>query len=279
MLNTEKLINYLPNNLSQEVIDNINKLEFLPVKQRYNIIGKKFNRLLVLGKGPSIQTSSKTFGQWWCLCDCGNIILVRHNNLTSNNTKSCGCLNNEIRKNNIKKATEKTKLDLSNKKFGKLLALKPTNERKNNSIIWECVCDCGRIHKVSASALNSHRVESCGCLSFISKGNLKIKEILQNSSIDFIQEKTFETCKFLDSNAYARFDFYINNEFLLEFDGIQHYKEQDNYFKDSLQKIQEHDSFKNEWCKKNNIPLKRIPYTEIDNITLENIMGDKYLIL
>ena len=38
------------------------------------------------------------------------------------------------------------------------------------------------------------------------------------------------------------------------------------------------DAIKNEWAIKNNIPLVRIPYWERDNITLEMIMGDQYLI-
>jgi len=38
------------------------------------------------------------------------------------------------------------------------------------------------------------------------------------------------------------------------------------------------DKEKNEYALSNNIPLVRIPYWERDNITLEMIMGDKYLV-
>ena len=38
------------------------------------------------------------------------------------------------------------------------------------------------------------------------------------------------------------------------------------------------DTIKNNYAFNHNIPLVRIPYTERDNITLEMIMGDKYLI-
>lgn len=62
MLNYEKIKNYLPNNLSNEIINQINNLEFFPVKSRYDITGKKFNRLIVLGKGPNIITATKTYG-------------------------------------------------------------------------------------------------------------------------------------------------------------------------------------------------------------------------
>lgn len=51
-----------------------------------------------------------------------------------------------------------------------------------------------------------------------------------------------------------------------------------NFFKDSLEKRQAHDHIKNEYAKSHNIPLVRIPYTELDNISLDMIMGDKFLI-
>ena len=35
---------------------------------------------------------------------------------------------------------------------------------------------------------------------------------------------------------------------------------------------------KNQWCRKNNIPLKRIPYWELNNITINNIMDDTFLV-
>lgn len=35
---------------------------------------------------------------------------------------------------------------------------------------------------------------------------------------------------------------------------------------------------KNQYAKDKNIPLIRIPYTEINNLSLEHILGDKFLI-
>lgn len=256
-----------------------NNLEIIPDNSGF--VGQIFNHLTVIARGPNyISPKGHKTSQWWCQCDCDehNIILVRRNNLTSNNTKSCGCQNTKERKINIQKATEATKLDLTNLVFGELIALNPTEERKNNSIVWNCLCSCGKNHLVSAKDLNSHRIESCGCVKE-SKGIRLIKKLLDENNVLYTTEKTFENCRFEDTNQLARFDFYIDNKFLLEFDGVQHFKEADlNYFKDNLQKRQEHDNFKNQWCRKNNIPLKRIPYTDLNKITIESIMGDKYLL-
>ena len=78
------------------------------------------------------------------------------------------------------------------------------------------------------------------------------------------------------------FDFSILNDDnkvirLIEFDGEQHYEEV-SLFRDGLEEIQRRDKEKNEWATIHNIPLVRIPYWERDNITLDMILGDKYLI-
>lgn len=81
---------------------------------------------------------------------------------------SCGCYNKEV---NLKKP-----VDITKKKFGKLVALKPTNNRDkdNGSIIWECKCDCGNISYVAEYRLKKGAVRSCGCLGKEnSKKNMK----------------------------------------------------------------------------------------------------------
>ena len=37
-------------------------------------------------------------------------------------------------------------------------------------------------------------------------------------------------------------------------------------------------AIKNEWCKNNNIPLIRIPYTKLGNIKFEDLFGNEYLV-
>ena len=56
-------------------------------------------------------------------------------------------------------------LDLTNKKFGKLTAIKIVGSKHGNKI-WECQCDCGNICTSIAKELKNGHKKSCGC-SFV----------------------------------------------------------------------------------------------------------------
>ena len=64
-------------------------------------------------------------------------------------------------------------VDISNKKFGKLLAVKRCTNMSGKTA-WECKCDCGNITFVTTSNLTCNRIRSCGCL--------KIKQLLERST-------------------------------------------------------------------------------------------------
>lgn len=93
-------------------------------------------------------------------------------------------------------------------------------------------------------------------------------------------KKTFNSCRFPETNRLGYFDFYINNQFLLEYDGPQHFSYSESGWDnlDYFLNITKKDNFKNKWCKENNIPLKRIPYWKLKNLTIEDIMGDNFLL-
>ena len=63
----------------------------------------------------------------------------------------------------------------------------------------------------------------------------------------FEQQKTFNTCRFIDTNALAKFDFWVNNSYFIEFDGKQHYEYSDCDWntEEKFLKTVEHDNFKN----------------------------------
>ena len=54
--------------------------------------------------------------------------------------------------------------DLSGKRFGRLIVLEPTDEMRQDNVVWKCLCDCGKICRVITSSLNRGHTKSCGCL-------------------------------------------------------------------------------------------------------------------
>lgn len=231
-----------------------------------DLTNKQFSYLTVLEKTDKRGSDRSII--WKCKCKCGKIVEVNGSNLRSGHTKSCGCIKKD-HPNRVYKGK-----DISNQSFGLLTALEPTKERKRNgSIVWKCRCRCGNIKYASEHALTQKLVQSCGCLS--SKGERKITDLLQEHNIIFEREKKFSNCVSSLTNSQYRFDFWVNNAYIIEFDGGQHffYKEGSGWnTKEHLQKTQFSDKEKNKWCKENNIPIIRIPYTHYDNLCIEDLL-------
>ena len=74
-------------------------------------------------------------------------------------------------------------------------------------------------------------------------------------------EKRFDDCK---NKGLLPFDYYIPEVGCIEVDGQLHfYSRGDN--KNDLLQVQTNDRIKTEYCRKNNIPLLRLPYWEIED--------------
>lgn len=209
------------------------------------------------------------------VCDCGNWQILEAANFRQE--KTIQCINCSLSKLTTMK-------DISGKIFGQLQAIKPTDKRsKDGSVYWLCQCiDCGHqqiVNKISLRESLSHLCAVCGEKS---KGEYKIATLLKNHNITFEKEKTFNNCIFPDTKAHARFDFYVNNQYIIEVDGQHHFfpikygpNISDKQAQKLYQKVLEHDRFKNEYCFTHNIPIIRIPYISLDNLTYEDIIIDK----
>lgn len=244
-----------------------------------DLTGKKFGRLTVLYRDPNKDKSRQA--RWICKCECGNIKSYLSSALRNGGTVSCGCYGQEkrteaIRKsekvlNQCKNMTNQNKQYLVGKRFGKLIVLEETDLRKGTNIIWKCQCDCGNIHYTTTNSLNKGDTKSCGCIK--SYGELIIGQLLNNNNISFIKEYQFEDCIFPDTKQKARFDFYVNNQYLIEFDGIQHYQE--TPFFGEFENLKYRDKIKNNYCILKNIPLIRIPYSHINDIIIDDLILEK----
>lgn len=227
-----------------------------------DLTGKTFNRLTVLKRAEENKGGKPA---WVCQCECGNIVTVAGGHLRSGHTQSCGCIQKE-------KARQTNFKDIAGQRFGKLIALRNTGSNEHGSAMWECKCDCGNILTVRGMDLRNGHTKSCGCIS--SFGEEKITKLLQDANLNYEIQKTFPSCKFEDTQALAKFDFYVNNKYLIEYDGKQHFSFTscgwDN--EDNFNKIIAHDKYKNNWCIINDIPLIRIPYTQYNNLCIQDLL-------
>lgn len=77
----------------------------------------------------------------------------------------------------------KNTLDLTNKRFERLLVIKPTKDRRKGLVIWECLCDCGNLCYIVSADLIHGSTRSCGCLRFGS--------IVRNNTKCFLNKKSW----------------------------------------------------------------------------------------
>lgn len=68
---------------------------------------------------------------------------------------------NPIKSNNLRGMQS----NLTGKTFGKLIAIRSTDLRYNNQVVWECICTCdNRTVLVRSSSLTNGDTTSCGCV-------------------------------------------------------------------------------------------------------------------
>ena len=110
-----------------------------------------------------------------------------------------------------------------------------------------------------------------------SRGEIKIEEILREAGLNFTMEQSFEGLN--SSNGRPlRFDFAVfdddgNIDFLIEYQGRQHYEPSSKFGgKRGFYQQQFNDNKKRRFCALHDITLIEIPYTEENLISYDYIM-------
>ena len=99
----------------------------------------------------------------------------------------------------------------------------------------------------------------------MSKGEEQIYSLLKINNIHGCWQYRFANCK---DSLPLPFDFFIQNKYIIEYDGKQHFKQIPFFDKieESFFIRRSHDLLKNRYCFKNKIPIIRIPYNAIFDI-------------
>jgi very-short-patch-repair endonuclease len=98
-----------------------------------------------------------------------------------------------------------------------------------------------------------------------SHGETKIASLLSIMDIDYITEYRFPDLFGVGNRkTLLPFDFYIPSMHIcIEYDGKQHFQKTSKYYSKNLIL---NDQLKDDYCKRNNIRLLRIKYSDFDNI-------------
>lgn len=236
--------------------------------KRQNLIGQTFGDWIVISKDSNPRNDNHIY--YICQCKkCHKQKSIR-STILRKNPPICNCLDQDnIRIKN-----------LTGQHFGRWTVLYMSQNQNGHHIKWHCRCSCEKHTQRNIDGVSLRRglSLSCGCLTQ-SRGEAKIASLLKKNNIPFQQEKTFKNCIFPDSKWPARFDFYVNQSYLIEFDGKQHFEQINNSQWSGLKYNQEHDEFKNNWCIQNNITLIRIPYYRYNNLSIEDLLDktSKYI--
>ena len=233
-----------------------------------DMTNQKFGKWTVISKDPKKYSDREI--RWVCKCDCGTIRSVRGTALRNGSSKSCGCRKTEL----CKELGKKRFKDLSGKKFGKLQVIKPLEKDNQGNVKFLCECECGEFTSVRGNSLISENTQSCGKCSSISIGENKIKQLLEDNGIYYEYQKTFKNCRYEDTNSLVRFDFVVDEKYIIEFDVRQHFEYDRSGWnsKENFEKTKERDAFRDKWCRENGLPIIRIPYTKLKELTIKDLL-------
>lgn len=136
--------------------------------------------------------------------------------------------------------------------------------------------DCG--YRWEVYPYNLLRGHGCPKCKSSSVAEDRVYDYLRKKNIKFKHQVAFSDCR---NELPLPFDFQIlvgPKYFLLELDGQQHHEAIEYWGGEEMLKyVQRNDSIKNEYCRKRNIKLIRIPYWEFDNLEeiLERILKNE----
>jgi G:T-mismatch repair DNA endonuclease (very short patch repair protein) len=125
-------------------------------------VGSHFGRLSVVKDLGSRGKTNLRASYSLVRCDCGNEFEVRNAALLNGNTKSCGCLRNEIAADRERKPLK------AGQRFGRFTVVRNLGSRQRADGSWrmwsKVRCECGAEREIMNVYLLTGQVISCGCL-------------------------------------------------------------------------------------------------------------------
>jgi very-short-patch-repair endonuclease len=159
--------------------------------------------------------------------------------------------------NKFKKLTQKEFVEKSSLVHGKKYDYSKVKYKNSKAHIIIVCHTHGKFEQLAGEHMAGEGCPSCNN----SKGENKIKIMLDKYSIKYIPQNRFDECRY---KRPLPFDFYLpKNNICIEFDGRHHFEAIEQFGgKDALVETKKKDMIKTKFCRKNKIKLIRIKYTE-----------------
>ena len=123
-----------------------------------DITNQRFGKLTVIERDLTVKAAA---AYWKCMCECGQIKVVRGDRLRKGEVIDCGC----GKKERLKRTLDTT--SLLNQRFGRLIVIERDLSKPHGhgyDPYWICKCECGNEISVRAPSLRKGTTQSCGCL-------------------------------------------------------------------------------------------------------------------
>lgn len=198
-------------------------------------------------------------------CVCGDVFEVKLGNFIRNNKNRCNqCSIGRKHKHFI---PESDVIEHIESKGVKLLS-----KYVNCTDKLKLQCACGEIYYTNFNKFKTNNKIRCNkCTRSYSKIEILTEQYFKDNNVKYKTQITFKDLK-VKSNVNLRFDFGIYDDkdslvFLLELDGIQHFKSVEKFGGEKgFETVRKNDNLKKIYCEKNNIKLIRIPYCNFNQI-------------
>jgi hypothetical protein len=96
-------------------------------------------------------------------------------------------------------------IDLTGKKFSRLLVIGREGTSSHGSILWACQCDCGKQHVVASPSLRRGLTKSCGCLQKEVRGKATITHGMSKTETYRIYIGVIDRCYNQNHTSYIRY--------------------------------------------------------------------------
>ena len=117
-----------------------------PPGRAIDLTGQQFGDLIVIERSGT----RNRYALWTCRCSCGATREATSNELRSGRVTNCGGPQHDV------------DVIVPGRRFGKLTAVSKTDEVRDGSPVWRCLCDCDRPRKCTERELLEGRALSCG---------------------------------------------------------------------------------------------------------------------